>query len=188
MDIGQIHSSGSPEIFTLRVNTNINVQCLSCNNLKLKITLTLNGAPYCLTPCSTVNTELDFQQVGLRWSPGHIFGLLGSVSDVVMGSGAGSVACSGSVYTDWHAGQACGSVDKSGHSSWFSNNSRRWPPFKCSFLFIISTMLSIFFLYVFTNHLFVKTHLSLNAQKTNIQVCRLAATRKMFYKYICTQV
>ena len=91
LDIGQIHSSGSPEIFTLRVNTNINIQCLSCNNLKLKITLTLNGAPYCLTPCSTVNTELDFQQVGLRWSPGHVFGLWGSVSGVVMGSGAGSV-------------------------------------------------------------------------------------------------
>ena len=53
------------------------------------IILPLTGAPFYLTLWRTVNTDLDFQQVGGRRSPGHVIGLWGSVSGVAMGTGAG---------------------------------------------------------------------------------------------------
>ena len=51
--------------------------------------MTLTRAPFCLTLCSTVDTDLDFQQVGRRRSPIQVIGLWGSVSGVAMGTGAG---------------------------------------------------------------------------------------------------
>ena len=56
---------------------------------KCCINLTLTKDPCCLILWRTVNTDLDFQQVGGRRSPSHVIGLWGSVSSVAMRTGAG---------------------------------------------------------------------------------------------------
>ena len=81
------------------------------------IILTLTKDPFCLTLCSTVNTDLYFQQVGGRRSPGHVIGLWGSVSGVAMGTGAGGAVWLAArirapgvggivlgLHTHWHVG------------------------------------------------------------------------------------